>query len=490
MAKFDRTVAFYTSDFPRTLFPLDTNKVLIEKCSPALGSYIYGKITHQKTGHKFLPQIKTYAAKTGFHLRRTAKLDPIAEFYLYDLLYRHRGKFKKSHNQNRFNFGYRFKDGMPMSTAKSHRVFKIEVHKALKAYKYCAKFDISCYFNSIYHHDLVNFFRDLANTDADSEMFDKFLKQTNSGRSIDCLPHGIYPAKMLGSYFLNFIDNASWIRSNLTLRFMDDFYFFSNNLGSLTADFIRVQRALGDKGLSVNPVKTRIGDIVHLDFEKKIDAVKARLLNRRRMIITGSGNDSSYEIDENLTDEEIGYLMDLLKEETLEEEDAELVLALMREHTGDVIDFIPQFLTRFPNLTKNIFYFCQYVVDKNALADMVWSYLKKSKQVTEFQLFWLAKLLQEYLLETPRAKDLLGLLFNNASATNISKAKLLEIPDKRFGLSDLREEYLHVGDSGWLSWSSAVGTMIEKKANRNHLLSYFANGSEMNELIATCIKAM
>ena len=489
MPKPNNTVRFFDLDFPRTLFPLDTNKILIESYSDSIRDYIYGKITHKKeSDHKFLPQVRAYAAKPGFHLRRTAKLDPVAEFYLYDLLYRHRLKFRKSINKNRRNFGYRFLSGRPLSTAKSHRAFKIEVHRYLKKYKYCLKFDISSYFNSIYHHDLVAWFRDFSDAENDAEMFDKFLKQTNSGRSIDCLPQGIYPAKMLGSYYLSFIDHASWIRSNLMLRFMDDFYFFSDSQEKLISDFVRAQRALGERGLSVNPVKTAIGEIAHLKLEKEIDKVKSRLLQRRRFIITGSGNDEPDDFAEGLTDEEIAYLMGLLRGSEIEEEDAELVLALMRDYAEDVLEFIPQYLRRFPNLTKSLFYFCDHVEDKNGLADIILQFLTTTKQLTEYQLFWLAKIFQAYLLDSPVARNILALLYGNRNATNISRAKILEIADKRFGLGEMREEHLRVGDSGWLSWSSAVGCRVEKRVNRNHLLSYFANGSPMNALIADCIK--
>lgn len=73
-------------------------------------------------------------------------------------------------------------------------------------------------------------------------------------------------------------------------------------------------------------------------------------------------------------------------------------------------------------------------------------------------------------------------------ATKISKAKILEIPENRYGLSELRKENLRAGSSEWLSWSSAVGTMSERKASRNHILKYFANGSCINRFIYEVVK--
>lgn len=494
MPKYDHTVDFYIQDFPRTLFPMETNRVLLEKFPEQVGDYIYRRITHKKDRESelsFLQQTRTYASKPGHHLRRTAKLDPVAEFFIYDLAYRNRSSFRRSAKRSRENFGYRFEKGKPISAASSYRGFKTAVHAALKKYKFCAKFDISSYFNSIYHHDLVPWFNDIAGSEEDAQFFDKFLKQTNSGRSIDCLPHGLYPTKMLGSHFLCFVDNANRLDSPQMLRFMDDFYLFSDDLESLIADFIQVQRMLGEKGLSINPSKTKLGDIEHLDVEKEVDEIKLRLLHRRRHAILASGGDEEWEDEKDrLDEEETEYLLALLKESQIEEEDAELILSLMRDYGSDVLEYLPEFLERFPNLSKNIYYFCQHVDDKSAIGDAVLEFVQDTERLTEYQIFWLAKLLESQLLDTKPASELLALLFEHPNATVITRAKILEIPEKRFGMSDLREEQLRTGASNWPSWAAAVGSRIEKKANRNHLLHYFSNGSPMNDLIAACVKKL
>jgi hypothetical protein len=490
MASYEKTVNFYKSDFPRTLFPLDTNRVLIETSAAEIGDFVYGKITHNKVSQfKFLPQSKVYAAKPHFHLRRTAKLDPVAEFFLYDLIYRHRTRFPKASRKGRLNFGYRFESGEAVSSMHAFRQFKEQVKTSLVKYTYCAKFDISSFFNSIYHHDLFTWFNNIAKTEEDAAFFDKFLKQTNSGRSIDCLPHGLYPAKMIGSHFLSFVENASWLSSELTLRFMDDFYIFSNQLNEVLSDFIKIQRRLGDKGLSVNPSKTKIGRIEDIDIEQRVDEVRDQLYNRRMFIVTGSGGDDAYENEhESLDAVEVEYLMNLLQNPEIEESDAELVLTLLRDHSEDVLSHLPMFLARFPNLSKNIYHFCDHIDDRSALLTVVLDFVSSNEEITEYQLFWLAKTLETYLLDVSGAGDILNGLYEHSNATDITKAKILEIPDRRYGLGDLREEHLRTGASGWLSWSSAVGVRVEQKKNRNHLLSYFANGSPVNELISRCVQ--
>ena len=495
MPKYDKTVSYYNTDFARQLFPLDTNRILIEKAPTALGTFIYQQITHkQESSDNFLPQIRAYAAKPKFHLRRTLKLDPVAEFYFYDLTYRHRSTFRRSRSNRRKHFGYHFAKGAMVSSARSYRRFRREVHDALAEYRYCVKADIAQYFNSLYHHDLVAWFRDYAKAPEDGDLFGKFLRQINAGRSVDCLPHGIYPAKIVGSQFLRFVDDSNRIAARKMLRFMDDIYLFDNSEDVLKQDFHQLQRLLGEKGLGVNESKTQIGQIKELDIEGEIDEIKSRLLKRRRAIVFGSGaeeeDDEEYDEEDVLDDESVDYLLDLLRDEHLEEDDAELVLAVMREHSEDVLEHIPTLLHRFPALSKSVFHFSAYVKDTTELLSIIRSHIREADYVTEFQLFWLAKLCQEYLLDESGVGDIFADLLDHQSATVISKAKVLEIPEGRFGMPDVREEELRTGASDWLSWSAAVGSRKVRKAPRNHLLVYFANGSPINRLISDCVRAI
>ena len=128
-------------------------------------------------------------------------------------------------------------------------------------------FDIALYFNSVYQHDIVGWFSELG---ADSEDVDgtrQLLREINSGRSVDCLPQGLYPTKMIGNDFLRFIDNHHELKSKELVRFMDDFYLFSGEEQNLSDDFQLVQRLLGEKGLSINPQKTRKNSATHTEID-------------------------------------------------------------------------------------------------------------------------------------------------------------------------------------------------------------------------------
>jgi hypothetical protein len=486
---------FFLEDYPRTLFPLRTNRVLVETGAAELLKFATSQASNPNgNGHdaSFLPQKRVFALKAGWHLRRTVKLDPVAEIFLYDLAYRHRSLFKKPISQNRDCFGYRFTDGKPLDAASSYRAFKGAYNDYAKKYRYGISFDIASYFNSIYHHDLVGWFDERGAPEDDVGVFGKFLREINSGRSVDCLPQGLYPSKMIGNDFLKFIDNSSRLRSTRLIRFMDDVALFSNSRDDLLTDFYTIQDLLGQKGLSINPSKTTFIDEKPQGIEEKVDAVRKSLLKKRRtLIITGYDAEiEETEVTRNLTSKEVSSLKNMLAQPQLEEEDAELVLALMGSHSTDVLARFGDLLSEFPNLAKNMYVFSRSISDREAVTHSILDYLNKNTIVPEFQLFWLGMMLEDYLLGTKLAGDLLVKLYDHPWGTSLTKAKILEIPDNRFGLPELREEHLKEGKSDWLAWSAAVGSRVNKKAARNYVLNYFKNASPINRVIANIVSTL
>jgi hypothetical protein len=153
------------------------------------------------------------------------------------------------------------------------------------------------------------------------------------------------------------------------------------------------------------------------------------------------------------------------------------------------ISQLEAFLRRFPGLSRNVYHFAQDVSDsdKDALAQIVYNFASDGAYATEDQLFWMAKLSEEFLSKTSRYRDILLAIYQHPNATDVSKAKVLEIPEQRFGMPELRHEHLRVGKSDWLSWSSAVGSRAATRISRNHALTYFGKASPMNKLIADCV---
>jgi hypothetical protein len=341
----------------------------------------------------FLPQQKVYATKPKGHLRRTAKLDPVAEYFIYDLVYRNRTAFRPEVSQSRRSFGYRFKDGHPIPVHAAYKAYQATLAQYSNEYKFSVQFDIASYFNSIYHHDLSHWFTNLNGVSTvDSSAAGQFFREINAGRSVDFLPHGIYPCKMIGNEFLKHIDLHGTLKSDVTVRFMDDFTLFGNDEGKVRRDFIRIQQLLGNTGLNVNPSKTHFNKATE-NVDEKLSSIRESLkeiVSETLQVHAGSGIESfevQSEVVKKLDSGQVASLVALLKDEALEENDADFILGFLRSHSDSALELIPMLLDRFPNLIKNIYTFCAGVTDKTALAEIVRDYAKDGEEHLEYQLF-------------------------------------------------------------------------------------------------------
>ncbi|MCC6241755.1 MAG: orotate phosphoribosyltransferase [Gemmatimonadaceae bacterium] len=486
------SLQFLLDDYPRTLFPLNSTAVLLSQNETGFSDYLYQRVlSSSEMEHSFLPQTRVYASKSGLHLRRTVKLDPVAEYFIYDVIYRNREQFRRDHVSARRSFGYRFEGGSPLLASPSYGEFRSAVVEARGVYKYSLRCDVATYFNALYHHDLVAWFSQIGAPKKDYEDLGKFLREANTGRSVDCLPQGLYPCKMVGAEFLKFIDNSVRLRSALVLRFMDDIYVFDDDSSVVDSDFLQIQRLLGEKALSLNASKTVYGETGDLDVAAEVDDLKVGLLRLRREEIAASGTDEDARNEDPpavLTEEQMVYLLNLLKDPEVQEADAELVLVLLKDHGEDVLEHMYDFLERYPSLSRKVYGFSKHVSDNEELAGVLLRFVKSGKNATEDQLFWIAKIAEENLTATVKYKDLLIALYEHPAATVVSKAKVLEIPEQRFGMPQIREEQLKLGRSDWLAWAAAVGTRKEPAISRNHLLGYFGKASIMNRLVADTIK--
>ena len=244
---------FYITDFRKTLFPLITNKFLIQNGQNEIKSFINKCLDNGQHFYSFRSQTRVYAGKPNFHLRRTVKLDPVAEFFIYEIIFRNRNLFRSPFSEDKKHYGYRFQKGVPLNPSGSFKGYKGAISAYRDQFRFSLSFDVAAYFNSIYHHDLVSWFSISGASIKDYESLGQFLRETNSGRSVDCLPQGIYPTKMIGNDFLRFIEQFHGLKSNAVVRFMDDFVLFSDSRRDLRHDFVKIQQLLGEKGLSLNP---------------------------------------------------------------------------------------------------------------------------------------------------------------------------------------------------------------------------------------------
>lgn len=487
------TRAFYLEDFPKTLFPLETNRILVEYGEAEIQAYIAKCLDDKEPSCSFSQQRRVFVSKPDGYLRRTVKLDVAAEYYLYDLVFRNRALFRKPHAENRTHYGYRFTNGAPIAATQAYKGFKGGLAAHGKQYAHSRSMDVATYFNSLYQHDIVSWFHDRNASAPDTAGLGQLLREIAGGRSVDCLPQGLYPTKMIGNDFLRFVEEFHDLKSDQIIRFMDDIVLFADDRRAIEDDFQVIQRLIGDRGLSLNSRKTRVDDHANVSIDSAIDEVKRKLLRRRRIEITVGYDEEGTEIVRQsivktpLTSTEMAYIEGILEKPDIEEEDAELLLTIMRGHASRVERRLPYIMSTYPHLAKNVHGFCAGLEDKEALADMVLNFAKQHDRMPESQLFWLGAILADELMSTSKASALIAVLNNHRSATVITRAKLLEIPDLRYGLQDLRNEQLANGQSDWLGWASAVGSRALKPASRNHRLTYWGKASTLNQLVASIV---
>ena len=274
---------------------------------------------------------------------------------------------------------------------------------------------------------------------------------------------------MIGADFLKSIDAYYRIRSALMIRFMDDIFIFDDNRDILEEDFLAVQRFLGERGFSLNAEKTLWGE-GPLVTKTTIDDVKVQLLEMRREaleaeygeLVTSHPEQEAEEI-EPLTDEQLEYLKSLLAEDDIDEADAELVLAVIGERATDHLQQLVEFMERFPALARSVYGVAKQVGDISAFAGALLKVAKTKHPLTEDQLFWMAKIAEDHLLASNECVKLLQKLYTHPAATELTKAKVLEVP--HVALNDVREKFLKGGRSDWLAWAAAMGT--RQITNRN-----------------------
>lgn len=220
--------------------------------------------------------------------------------------------------------------------------------------------------------------------------------------------------------------------------------------------------------------------------------MKRTLLKIRRRILIVSGDPVEVEspVQVPLNRRQVDYLLQLLGTPEIEESDAELVLVLLRDHANAVFSKMLSVLNKFPGLTKNLYHYARLATDRVGLDDLLINLVRDCPNATEYQLFWVAKIAEEFLTTSPRLGDILALVFEHPNSTMISRAKVLEIPDRRFGLPELREEVLRSARSDWEAWAAAIGARYQASPGRNHLLTYFGKGSTLNSLVAECVRRL
>lgn len=273
---------------------------------------------------------------------------------------------------------------------------------------------------------------------------------------------------------------------------MDDITLFDDNPTKVRADFSRIQQLLGQFALNINPSKTAFDNSVGgvNDTLSQIRQSLKEIVTEYEEVPTASGVElieTDVIVDKDLDSGQVDALLGLLKDEELEESDADLILGFLRSHSDSLLDHLPTLLSRFPNLIKHVHTICSGITEKPGLVDVLLQFSNDHDDLLEYQLFWMGSIVEDYLLGAENYGALLTRLLELSADHKIARAKILEIPEQGFGLKEFRSCYLKTGQSDWLSWSSAAGTRTLKAGERNYVLKYFSNASQMNFLVASCM---
>jgi hypothetical protein len=467
----NQVIQFYLDDFDQQLFPMNLSKGIIESRSDLLDAHL-GRIFHERSvDAAFLPQQRVFAPKQKHYHRRTFKLDFVAEYFLYKCVYENRRSFSHRERDGRESYGFKFENGKFSTLNASNIKFKQRREELSKQFRSCVSFDISSYFNSIYHHDLVSWMAEVQEVDGTAEKIGKFLREINLGTTIDCFPQGIMPAKIMGANFLKFLDQSIQLKSDKLIRFMDDCVLFSDNRQDLIQDFFVVQKLLGLRGLNLNSEKTKFIDLDDQDSFSEITFTAT------------SGEPIDLPEPTPLSKEATGNI-DNLGFERLRDKTPDSGFLDRPFSPGIAEEYIHFFTLSEPVKIKMLYYRLREKGEEEKISDIFLELVSSYDILMEYQLFWIAKIAEDLLHNSSNYSKLLNALYFHPNASEVSRAKVLEIPENRDGLGDFRREHLIRGQSSWLAWASAYGCRNEKRISRNHKLKYFGNSSNLNYLMA------
>jgi len=484
------TLAFIEDDNPRSLFPLQSNLLYASHGEAEIQTYLTDKVLNKKEPDAFMSVPVGYALKDSLHVRKLLLLDPIASYYMYDVIWRNSASFQTARPSDRMHFGYAFKNKKPLPPADQYHAFRRHKYDLKRKYKYFAKFDISNCFNSFYHHNLSDYVHThLPIGDADG--IGQFLREIVKGTSINCFPQGIYPAKTLGNYYLSFIETSMELRSPAIIRFLDDIFLFSNRHQTLERDAVVLQQLLGSHSLSLNPDKTCFGSRLDDFDERVLDNTKKVLLKKREKLIGYDDDDDDEDSESDLDEQEREYLHALARTKHVEEEDVELALSLI-DDSEVFVELAQLVCSQFPNLIKHVHRLCGHddlFGSGEAIWDVINARIGKSF-LTEFELFWLAKIIIDYYELNATAVAGLVRIHSHDCSTGIVKAVIVECGHNGHGLLEMKDRQLRDSPGSLTAMCALAGLRDVVKSKRNQICKYVAKSGAYSSVLAGIVSSM
>ena len=475
----DPTVKLLESDHSKWIFPLRTPLVFAAADPNMLRAHIR-KILDAGQPEAFVPGHIAYSRKDPHHLRRVQVLDPIATFFLYDFVQTHRDAFPRPTLDGRDVFGHFFESKKFVSGFSEYHRFRRRKYELIANYGHFAQVDVFNCFNSFYHHDVTSFVAERVSLPAGEEI-GQFLRELNLGVSIACFPQGLYPAKVLGSAYLSLVETSRKLKAPGLARFLDDIVLAAKTSREVDDCILELQYLLDKHHLSLNDSKTTVGEEGQRFQERKLDRIKRQLLEKREAVKPGYDSDADEDDendDEGLTDSERSYLVDLISEHNVAQEDIELALGLMGDDEEGFNLLTHLVLDSAPHLLRD---FHRFVSDYTGSEDVLWNSindtLSAERILPEHDLFWIARILISQFQFDQSVADALLEIYQRANGSAVVRAAILETEYLDHGFADLKIEAIRSEGTLLLAAAGMVGLASFNKAKRNQIFKYVARNS-------------
>ena len=478
--------SFITADHRKWLFPLASVEQFNRLGSDKISTFINDKVFGPSDRLPFLRCPVEYALKDALHLRKALILDPLATHFLYRFALEHKTHFRLGGSPTRHVYGYGFSRGKPIDSFADYHRFRRRRQVLKREYRHFAHVDVANCFNSFYHHSIVAATEGVLGIDA-SQQLGQFLREINGGESINCFPQGSYPAKVIGNWYLGFLEDSAQVRSSVMLRFIDDIALFDNSPARLVEDVLLIQRLLATRALALNAEKTRLGRTSEMAGDADTDEIKKRLLQKREDRQGPYDVDGEDESSTDLEEEEVEYIEGLIGHRNVAEEDVELALSLVRDEPAIQLQLAKLVIARFPHLLKTLHAFLGHVSDPGSDIAVLIAARVRRPSCTPHELFWLARIVIDHFEWNGVASKLLLPIYMHAASTPIVKAAILETEHTSFGFDDLRQEALRADPVGLIGMACIAGLRSLPKAKRNHILKYVAHSGAHVSLLCDII---
>lgn len=106
-----------------------------------------------------------------------------------------------------------------------------------------------------------------------------------------------------------------------------------------------------------------------------------------------------------------------------------------------------------------------------------------SNFVSEFELFWLVRIILDIYKFDQDSVDMLLKIFEHPCASPIVQSAILEFTDNRFGFCEFKQEQLRSGSGGIIVISAIAGLEKLEKAKRNQLYKYVSHTSPYLDIL-------